>query len=622
MLFVFGMGNIANATNDDPGAPRLSGDEIPQDFYDNDSSNINIQNRSFLPQYGSSTSKSEYTGKEYKHADVFDNRGIVNGIDVSQWQENIDWEKVKDAGIEYALIRVGYRGYSAGSLTYPYTDANGTYHSGTMDTYYHQNMKNATAAGIKVGVYIFSQAITEDEAQEEAEYILNNIGDYPISMPLVFDFEYVSGGRLTSKLPKDKATAICMRFCDTIAAAGYTPMVYASKSVFENQMNVSELTDKGYRIWLAHYVNYDGNGKETKSGNGTSYAGTYDFWQYSSSGKVAGISGNVDMDFYYAQDGDNFIPNAVSIASTQISAIPNQTYTGSAIKPTVSVRYQEQPLILNEDYTVTYSSNTQVGKATVKISGKGIYKGSKTINFNIIPKTVTNLKAKKKKTNYITLRWDANTSGTCYQIYRATAQNGTYKKIKTIKASATTTYKDMNLTPGQCYYYKIRSYKTVNGTTYYSAFSPVKAIYTKTGYTRNALTKKNAIVYNCPSKTGTIIATPAAGKKLSVLYYTEDENGSGWYYVTYQSKNLSYGGFVQKKRVTITKVGKVLCSDYVNLRKSYSTNSKILTTVKKNATVTVLSSKKKHGNTWYKITYKKGKKTYTGYILSTFVKIQ
>ena len=233
--------HVSHAANDDPGAGRLSGDNISEDFYDEPP----VLTPYGITRYGGFVSQSPYTGLNYTHQDVFTGRTILHGIDVSQWQGKIDWEKVKADGIDYAFIRVGYRGYGKA----------GTLSSATKDTYFDTNIKNALAAGVKVGVYIFSQAITVKEAQEEADYILKYINGYNISMPLIMDYEYASdasdGGRLkTAKLSKTAATNICMAFCERIAASGYTPMVYANKSMLTDQLNAQTITNAGYRVWL------------------------------------------------------------------------------------------------------------------------------------------------------------------------------------------------------------------------------------------------------------------------------------------------------------------------------------------------------------------------------------
>ncbi len=489
----------AQATNTDPGAGRLSGNHIDDAFYEEDSSNTNSSGmnsnntQSILPWYGATKTKSPYNKTTYTHHSRFDDRTILHGIDVSKWQGDINWTKVKADGIDYAFIQVGFRGYgSSGILS-----------EATKDPYFDTNMKNAIAAGIQVGVYVFSQATTEAEAIEEAQYILDAICGYNITMPLVMDFEYAStdsglGGRLyKANLSKSKATAVCMAFCKEIADAGYTPMVYANRSMLTDQINADELTDAGYRIWLANYA--------TK----TPYSGTYDFWQYSEKGKVNGIYGDVDMNFYYMQPTDNFAPVATTIANSIFTGVENQTYTGSAIAPEITVTHNGIKLVPNVDYTITYSNNTKVGLATVEITGIGAYTNKRRIQFEILPKSINNLKAKKRTNSYITLSWSKDSSVKGYEIYRASSFDGTYDKIKTINKNSTTSFKNTKLTEGKCYYYKIRSFKKVGDKTYYSEFSPVGTFYTKTGYTKLALTQYTTPIYDFipGTKTETITTT-------------------------------------------------------------------------------------------------------------------
>lgn len=194
------------------------------------------------------------------------------GIDVSTWQENVDWAKVKAAGIDYVFVRLGFRGYSSGKLV--------------LDNEFRSHVQGASAAGLKVGVYFFTQAITEAEAVEEASMCLQYIQGYNIVYPIVIDVEYSgsSSGR-ANNLTAAQRTKVVKAFCETIRSAGYTPGVYANKNYFESYMYVSEI--ENYVIWLAHYTDK------------TSYARRYDIWQYSSKGSVNGISGYVDMNLCY-----------------------------------------------------------------------------------------------------------------------------------------------------------------------------------------------------------------------------------------------------------------------------------------------------------------------------------
>ena len=161
----------------------------------------------------------------------------------------------------------------------------------------------------------------------------------------------------------------------------------------------------------------------------------------------------------------------ININDANISSIPTQVYTGFSIKPSVTIKYGNKILKQNEDYTLKYSNNKQVGKATVTIKGINNYNGSKTIQFKIIPQVVKNLKV-TSTTSSINLKWSKALGASNYEVYRATSENGKYTKVKTLKSS-TTSYKDTKASNTKVYYYKIRAYKIVNKTNYYGAYSNV-----------------------------------------------------------------------------------------------------------------------------------------------------
>ena len=192
------------------------------------------------------------------------------GIDVSKWNGSIDWNAVRNSGVSYVIIRCGYRGSSTGALI--------------EDPKFVSNIKGAKAAGLKVGVYFFTQAVNEVEAVEEASMVLNLISGYGLNYPVFLDVE-ASGGRGDS-INASTRTAICKAFCATIQNSGYSAGIYANKTWLTSYINTGSLT--GYKIWLAQYA------------AAPSYTATrYDMWQYSSKGRVSGISGNVDMNISY-----------------------------------------------------------------------------------------------------------------------------------------------------------------------------------------------------------------------------------------------------------------------------------------------------------------------------------
>ena len=218
------------------------------------------------------TGRQVIQGAEYKFNDngVLDTGSGHMGIDVSKWNGGIDWKAVKNSGVSYAIIRCGYRGSTTGALI--------------EDPKFRSNIQGAQNAGLKVGVYFFTQAVNEVEAVEEASMVLSLIKGYNISYPVFLDVE-ASNGR-GDAISADTRTAVCKAFCQTIQNSGYKAGIYANKTWFTSYMNTPSLT--GYKIWLAQYA------------AAPSYTRTrYDLWQYSSKGKVSGISGNVDMNISY-----------------------------------------------------------------------------------------------------------------------------------------------------------------------------------------------------------------------------------------------------------------------------------------------------------------------------------
>lgn len=207
---------------------------------------------------------------------------ILNGIDVSTYQGTINWTDVKNDDIDFAMIRAGFRGWGTGSLN---QDAKFTY-----------NAENAAENGIKVGVYFFSQAINNEEALAEANYVLQIIDGYEVTFPVVIDVEYANSehtGR-ADNLTKEERTQVCITFCERILEAGYTPMIYADKWFSSNNLDMTQL--QNYYFWLAHYT---GATRDDPLATPSNYSGEYSMWQYTSSGTVNGISGAVDLNVGY-----------------------------------------------------------------------------------------------------------------------------------------------------------------------------------------------------------------------------------------------------------------------------------------------------------------------------------
>lgn len=192
------------------------------------------------------------------------------GIDISRHQGYIDWEQVKKAGIDFAFIRIGYRGYGkAGTIN--------------LDQEFDRNIVNAQKNGIDVGVYFFAQAINEDEALEEAQFVIKHLQDYELELPVVYDPESILDDvARTDNVTGEQFTKNTQVFCKTIAEAGYQPMIYSNMLWEAFELDLEELSE--YPIW---YADYEPNPQ-------TPYM--FEFWQYSNEGYIAGVQGRLDMD--------------------------------------------------------------------------------------------------------------------------------------------------------------------------------------------------------------------------------------------------------------------------------------------------------------------------------------
>ena len=209
------------------------------------------------------------------------------GADFSKHQGTIDWASVKQSGVEFVILRAAVRGYgSSGNLV--------------TDSQIAANIKGALSQNIDVGIYVFSQAVTTEEAVEEAERALDIIKGYDIKLPVYFDSEYSGAPNRTGRadgLTKAERTSLAMAFCETVRKAGYKAGVYASKSFFYNNLDYAALQSRGYEIWLAHYIS-----------SVTDFKYPYNIWQYTSKGSIGGVQSeyaDLDIAYYdYANDSD------------------------------------------------------------------------------------------------------------------------------------------------------------------------------------------------------------------------------------------------------------------------------------------------------------------------------
>ena len=413
------------------------------------------------------TSTSPYTNKTYTHSSAFDGYDRHDGIDVSSYQGTIDWSKVKQDGIEFAVIRAGYTGYTKSR------------HSINADTQAVTNIKNAQAAGLPVGVYWFSQALNESEARAEAQKTLEIISGYDLQLPVFFDYEFhgVTEGRLDSAwregtITKSQMTANARAFCEEIESAGYETGIYANKSFLTSQLDAASLAND-YSIWLAHFTTQ------------TDYTGDYYMWQYTEEGKVDGISGNVDCDFMY-------LPNGTEIGGDRKVTGFNVYGRGDGGTDLYLEWNEVSGAEKYEVYIVSANSETLKGTVTenrftftdlspaweydVRVKA---YSGDELIAQNhayrvcAAPSPVQNLSVSLNG-NAITASWDVQASHGYYIQWStdptfAKNVNGSF-----ITGSGSTKY-TINADNAQDYYVRVRAWKWYEGYRLYSDFSaPVK----------------------------------------------------------------------------------------------------------------------------------------------------
>ena len=518
---------------------------------------------------------------------------LEKGIDVSKWNGNVDWDKVKADGIDYVIIRAGYG-------------------NSNVDPYFKSHIEGASKAGLKIGIYWFSYATSVEKAKEEAAKCLETIAPYnnKISYPVFYDFEYASVDYATKmgvKITKDLSSKMANVFLNEIKIAGYINGIYTNKD-FGDRYFDEDILYNNY-LWVAQYAST------------CTYPRPYMMWQFTEKGTINGIgtpSNPVyfDVNYTYLKPYTDEIINGVpeskiDLSSATVNSIDSQTYTGSSIEPSVTVTLNGKTLKLNEDYTLTYSNNVNVGTATITINGIGNYTGSKKINFNIVPKKldissatvnsigsktytgasikpsvtvtlnnktlklnkdytvsysnnknigtakilikgigeyegektvtfniippkVTNLKSSKKTYNSIILSWDKIDNVTGYKVYRYDVKTESYKLIKTISDASTTSYTNSKLTSATKYLYKVRSYKIVNNKTHNGDYSSSLAATTK-------------------PLTPTVKLTSPSTKKIKLTWTNISSRTTGYDIYMATSKNGTYKNIGSTSKKSFTK---------------------------------------------------------------------
>lgn len=445
------------------------------------------------------TTDGDYTSATYYHRSDYEDYQLINGIDVSWWQAKnktttlLDWEEIHNSGIDFAFVRVGSRDSSSGSI----------YEDTAADSHIQAALEN----DINIGLYIFSQALTEKEAREEANFVLNQIDkyDWDVTLPIVIDREKGSYNRLTAgKLSKTKETAVCQAFADTIVEAGYQASVYASYSWIKSYINTDDLTDCG--IWIARYNNTTTS--NTKSG--TAYADVpydYDFWQYSSTSRVDGYSGNLDTNFWYK---DTSIKTTGVKASTESASGPVKLSWSEAADDVTGYRVyrydpeQEKYVYLKSTRNRSYMDEDVNSGKTYQykvrcywtIGGTNYYGNySSVVSVTTPPAKVSGVSTAVRSSTYLTLSWDKVSGASGYRIYRYNTDTQAYEKVITLTSGSTVSYKITGLAAAEEYQFKVRAYRKVDGVSTWGSSSAAYKDSTKPGQTKSlkASSKSSAV---------------------------------------------------------------------------------------------------------------------------------
>lgn len=449
---------------------------------------------------------------------------IEKGIDVSKWNGTIDWKKVKADGIDYVIIRGGFGNATVDPQFESYIQ--GASDAGLkIGVYWFSYATSVTKAKEEAAKCLETIAPYRDKITYPVFYDFEyDSVDYAKKLGITITKD------LSSKMADEFLTAIknAGYITGIYTNKDFGDKYFYEDMLFANNLWIAQYSsactyNRPYMMW--QYTD-----KGTINGIGTSSEPAYFDMNYTylkptnnqassnkidlSSSSVSEISSktytgiaiepsftvtlnnkilkeNEDYTVTYSNNisigtakilikgignyvGEKTITfkivapttSKINLSSASVSEISSKSYTGSAIKPSVTVKVNGKTLSLNKDYTVTYSNNISVGTAKILIKGTGNYTGEKTITFKIIPKKISKVSLSKKTTNSLTLSWNKLDDVTGYKIYKYDSKSEDYEYLKTIKGASTTSFTDSNLTDATVYKYKVRGYKTVDGNAY------------------------------------------------------------------------------------------------------------------------------------------------------------
>lgn len=500
----------------------------------------------------------------YTHASQFKNSTVMKGIDVSEWNGSINWRKVKSSGVTFAFIRAGGRYYGSGAYF--------------VDSKFAENVKNATAAGIDVGAYFYSQAINAAEARQEAAYTLNIVSSYNLTLPIVMDYEYAWEGGLTGRLynahlSKSAATTVINTFCSTVEASGYVGMLYASKSVITDDMKITSINNK-YPIWNAQYNDSD---TLTYTDNGLTSGKKYTYmvrgYHKLNTGTVYGA---------YSQE--------YSCTATYAEAVTAST--------------DPEPPI-----------------------------------FDTAPDMPTQAAIADRTSSSINVRWSKISGVTGYFVYKYNTSTGKYDRIARCIGDKSRSYNFTGLSPATTYKFGVRAYYEYNDVIMYSnrlefskctkprtftssfKYTPLGSYrclhWQKLSNVSGYIIYKYDIAHNKYTRVKKISSYKTTSCILPAL-----KSGFGYRILAYKNVNGSivYGD-ISKAPAKASSLSGTVIDSQVRLRAGAGTNKRIIRELARGSKVKISGCKYSGKNAWYKITYTKGSKKYTGYVRSDFIRI-
>lgn len=307
---------------------------------------------------------------------------VTIGVDVSRFQGTIDWSKVASSGVDFTMIRVGYRAQKTGVI---YEDTNAKY-----------NMQQADANGIKVGVYFFSSAVSENEAIEEADWVANYIADYNITYPVAFDCEgFEASDSRQHDMSVSERTSVADAFLQAVYSRGYTPMFYAAAGELSgNRLWNTISLEASYKMWVAQYPS-----AAYPATPSTSYTGSCDMWQYTNRGTVSGISTNVDINVaYFGYTGTNGSASGETAAAAKpdVEANMNFTEVSDTVTAKEEVRLRDKPsqgsdsnviATLKNGQMITRTATSNSGWSRLVYNGQIVYAVSSYLTTDLTQKT-------------------------------------------------------------------------------------------------------------------------------------------------------------------------------------------------------------------------------------------